>query len=126
MKNKKLIVLVVLIMISAGSLYAKDKTEKFKVKGNCETCEKRIEKAAISVKGVTKAEWDKQTKIAEITFDDSVTDIQKIQMAIARAGHDTPMHKASDEAYKKLPECCRYDRMDKPEQKSSQHETQMH
>jgi copper chaperone CopZ len=126
MKNEKLIVLVALIMMSAGSLYAKDKTEKFKVKGNCEMCEKRIEEAAVSVKGVTKANWDKETKIAEITFDDQLTDIHKIQMAIARAGHDTPMYKASDETYKKLPGCCHYDRIDQPEQKGRQHGTEMH
>lgn len=117
MKNKKLIILAALIMMSAGSLYAKDKTEKFEVKGNCEMCEKRIEEAAISVKGVTKANWDKDTKMMEVVFDDSKTDMHKIQMAIANAGHDTPMHKASEETYKKLPGCCHYDRQDKPETK---------
>ena len=123
--RQKLIVLAALIMMSAGSLYAKDKTEKFKIKGNCEMCEKRIEGAAISVKGVTKANWDKETKMAEITFDDSLTDIHQIQMAIAKAGHDTPMHKASDEAYKKLPGCCHYDHTGKTEP-GHQHGTGTH
>lgn len=120
MKVKKMVILAALILMSAGSLYAKDKTEKFKVKGNCELCEKRIEGAAISVKGVTKANWDKETKAAEITFDDSQTNLHQIQMAIAKAGHDTPMHKALDESYKKLPGCCRYDRTDETGQ-SRQH-----
>jgi hypothetical protein len=31
-------------------------------------------------------------------------------MAIANAGHDTEMHKATDEAYNKLPGCCKYER----------------
>ena len=31
-------------------------------------------------------------------------------MAIAKAGHDTDMHKASKEVYDKLPACCKYDR----------------
>ncbi|MGV8137679.1 MAG: heavy-metal-associated domain-containing protein [Mangrovibacterium sp.] len=116
MEHKKMIVLVALIMMSAGSLYAKEKTEKFEVKGNCEMCERRIEGAAISVKGVTKVNWDKETKMAEISFNDSQTNIHQIQMAIAKAGHDTPMHKASDEAYNKLPDCCHYDRTGKTEQ----------
>jgi hypothetical protein len=37
-------------------------------------------------------------------------------MAIADAGHDTPMHKAKDEVYEKLPACCKYDRTE-PEKK---------
>ena len=31
-------------------------------------------------------------------------------MAVAKVGHDTDMHKATDEAYNKLPSCCKYDR----------------
>jgi mercuric ion binding protein len=31
-------------------------------------------------------------------------------MAIAAVGYDTEMHKAKDEVYNKLPECCKYDR----------------
>jgi hypothetical protein len=33
-------------------------------------------------------------------------------MAIANSGHDTKMHKASDEVYDKLPGCCKYERME--------------
>ena len=35
---------------------SKNKKVEFKVAGNCEMCEKRIEKAAYSVKGVKSAE----------------------------------------------------------------------
>lgn len=106
----KTISLVSLLLMGVLTVFAGNKTEKFEVKGNCGMCETRIEDAAKSVDGVSKAEWDKTTKQIELTFDDSKTDIHKIQMAIAKVGHDTGMHKAEDEVYNKLPGCCKYDR----------------
>ncbi len=91
-------------------VFASDKTEKFEVKGNCGMCEKRIEKAALSVDGVSKADWDKETKKLEVVFDNTKTDIHKVHMAVAKVGHDTKMHKAKDEVYNELPGCCKYDR----------------
>jgi copper chaperone CopZ len=86
-------------------------TEKtFKVSGNCGMCETRIEKAAKSIDGVTTADWSKETKLIEVTFDSKKTDVHKIHMAIAKVGHDTEMHKAKDETYNSLPGCCKYKR----------------
>ncbi len=109
---KKRMSLGLLMLMALGfSVFAQNvKTEKFKVKGNCGMCETRIEKAANSVDGVTSADWDKETKMIKVTFDPAKTDLHKIHMAIAKAGHDTDMHKASQEAYDKLPGCCKYDR----------------
>ncbi|MCZ4694955.1 ATPase [Ancylomarina euxinus] len=109
MKTKLLSLLVIFIMGTA-SLFAQNKTGKFKVFGNCSMCEKTIEKAAKAVEGVTSADWDKKTKMIEVTFDESKTNLHKVHMAIAKVGYDTEMHKASDEAYKKLPGCCQYER----------------
>ena len=78
--------------------------------GNCGICKARIEKAAKAVDGVTSVNWDKETKLMDLTFDDSKTDVHKVEMAIANAVHDTEMHKATDETYSKLPGCCHYDR----------------
>lgn len=89
---------------------AGEKTEKFEVKGNCGMCEKRIEKAALSVEGVSKADWNKETKQMEVVFNDDKTSSAKVQKAIAKAGHDTKMHKADDAVYSELPDCCKYDR----------------
>ncbi|MCW0481896.1 heavy-metal-associated domain-containing protein [Gaoshiqia sediminis] len=106
----KVMLLAALIMMGTGVLSAKEKTEKFKVYGNCSMCEKRIEKAASSVEGVSKADWNKETKLIEVTLDDSKTDMHKVHMAISNAGHDTDLHQAKDEVYNKLPGCCKYDR----------------
>jgi copper chaperone CopZ len=106
----KVLSLVATFLLSAVAVFAGNKTEKFKVYGNCGMCENRIEKAAKSVDGVSAADWNKETKMIEVTFDDSKTDVHKVHMAIAKVGHDTDMHKASDETYDKLPSCCKYDR----------------
>ena len=106
----KLVGLIGLFFVSALSLSAQAKNVKFKVFGNCGLCEKRIEKAALAVDGVTLADWDKETKLIEVSFESSKTDIHKVHMAIAKAGHDTEMHKAKDEVYNKLSGCCQYDR----------------
>jgi mercuric ion binding protein len=76
-------------------------------------CKTRIEKAAKSVDGVKVADWNKETKLIKVTCDPGKTDIHKIHMAIAMAGHDTDMHKAPQDAYDKLPACCKYDREEK-------------
>lgn len=102
--------LILFILIGTTTLIAGNKDEKFLVNGNCGMCKKRIEKAALSVEGVTVAEWDAETMELTITFDDAKTNLQKIHEAIAKSGHDTKLVKASDEKYSTLPACCKYDR----------------
>ena len=109
MKTKQLSVLAVFLLATVVA-FAGNKTEKFKVYGNCGMCETRIEKAANGVDGVAKADWNKDTKIMEVTFDESKTSKDKIEKAIAKVGHDTDMLKANDEAYRDLPGCCKYER----------------
>ncbi len=110
MKRRFLSLMIALFCIGTTALFAANKTEKINVKGNCGSCEKRIETAAKSVKGVSSAKWNQETKVLEVTFDDAVTDLKKVEMAIAKSGHDTPLFKASDNTYNNLPGCCKYDR----------------
>lgn len=109
----KFLSLIALFLMGTVSVFATTKTEKIEVKGNCEMCEKRIEETALKVDGVTKADWDKTTKKLKVTFDDAKTSVDKIEVAVAKVGHDTPHHKAADEVYNKLPDCCKYDRAKK-------------
>lgn len=113
----KVLSLITVFLLATASVFAASKTEKFKVYGNCGMCEKTIEKAALSVDGVSKADWDKESKQMQVTFDDSKTDVHQVHMAIAKSGYDTDMHKASDKAYQALPGCCQYDRAPKAEDK---------
>lgn len=109
--------LVSMFLLGSGVAFAQVKTEKFEVKGNCGMCEDRIEKAAKSVDGVTTADWNQETKMLELSFDESKSSVQKVQLAIAKVGHDTPMHKADDDVYNALPGCCKYDRTETKKEK---------
>lgn len=111
MKTKMLSVLILMGLVPFALFAGPMKTEKFKVAGNCGMCKARIEKAAKSVDGVSAAEWNKETKVIEVSYDAALTDVQKIQETIAKAGHDTEKVAASDEAYENLPSCCHYERM---------------
>lgn len=86
---------------------AKDKTESFKVTGNCDMCKARIEKAA-KVEGVTKANWDSEKQLLTVTFNPAKVKIDDLQSKIAAVGHDTEKVKADDKVYDKLPGCCKY------------------
>jgi len=120
---KKSIFSLVLMFFIVGtmSVFAQNKTEEFKVYGNCGMCETRIENAAKSVNGVTTADWDKETKMIEVSFDASKTDVHKVHKAIAKVGHDTDMHKADDKVYNALPGCCQYERNTVDDKKKHKH-----
>lgn len=80
----------------------------FIVSGNCDLCKERIEKAAKSVKGVKSAFWDAKTQKIHMEFDPKETNLENIEKAIAKVGHDTEKFKAEDKVYNSLPECCKY------------------
>jgi copper chaperone CopZ len=117
---------VALFLMGTASVFAGNKTEKIEVKGNCGMCETRIEKTVKAVEGVSNADWDKISKKLKVTFDDTKTDIDKIEMAIAKVGHDTPHHKAEAEVYNKLPECCKYERNPAESEQKTGHEGHQH
>ena len=55
----------------------------FQVSGNCDLCKERIEKSAKSVKGVSGAVWDINTKKIQVKFNTLETNLDAIQKAIA-------------------------------------------
>jgi len=111
MKTKSMMLLAGLLFFSMTSIFANvAKTEKIKVYGNCGMCKTRIDKAANSVKGVSKASWDSEDSMLTVTFDDSKTTTLKIEEAVSKVGHDTDNVKATDKTYNALPGCCQYDR----------------
>lgn len=108
MKTIVLSVLIVLFFSSAAIFAQETKTEKFKVYGDCGLCKTRIQNAALFIDGVTKANWDKDSKILQVTYNPAKTDIDVIQTVLAKVGHDTEKHKAPDYAYNRLPASCKY------------------
>lgn len=97
----------------------------FKVAGNCEMCKVTIEKAAGSVSGVQSAKWEAATQMLHLNFDKSKTSADAVQKAIAKVGYDTETYKGDDAAYKNLPECCLYDRLNYQQPTKSKTEHQM-
>lgn len=93
-----------------SDVLAKDiKKETIEVSGNCEMCQKRILSAA-SVKGVKSVTWSPSTQMLNVKFDNNIITLDEIEQRIAKAGHDTPNHKADDATYDGLHGCCQYDR----------------
>ncbi|HMV14424.1 MAG: cation transporter [Chitinophagales bacterium] len=111
MKTKILSIASAIILFFSGNMMAKDTLTKasFKVSGNCDMCKERIEKAAKSA-GVKHADWSEDTHILTVSFAVEKTNLEKIQQNVANAGYDNEKFKATEEAYKKLPKCCQYDK----------------
>lgn len=108
MKTLRHIILAFLLFTSI-SVFAQEKTDTFKVYGNCGMCKSRVEKAA-KAEGATTAVWDKDTKIMTVTYDASKTNLEALQKKVASVGHDTDLFTAPDKVYDKLPGCCLYER----------------
>lgn len=84
-------------------------TETVKIYGNCGMCEKTIENAGSS-KNTASVDWDKDTKMATLTFDAKKTSKDEILKKIALAGYDSDSFLAPDDLYNNLHGCCQYDR----------------
>lgn len=81
----------------------------FGVRGNCGMCKTTIEEAVAKVEGISKANWDKDKKKIDVSFDETKTDAMAIHKAIAASGYDTEKMSGNEEAYENLPGCCKYD-----------------
>ncbi|MBL4592870.1 MAG: heavy-metal-associated domain-containing protein [Flavobacteriales bacterium] len=87
-----------------------EKTDTFKVYGNCGMCEKTIEGALKDVKGIDKAEWNQETKMMEVVYHTHDISLDEIKKKIAEVGYDTKAFRATEKVYNGLPGCCQYER----------------
>ena len=113
MKNSisNLLVAITLLLsfTSTNAQIKNAQTETVKIYGNCGMCENNIEKAG-NLKKVAIVDWNKDTKIATLTYDTKKTNQDEILKRIALAGYDSDKFLAPDNAYNDLPGCCQYDR----------------
>jgi mercuric ion binding protein len=111
---KKIIMLLLLAVLGftaqAQEVKKKNATLDLEVKGNCDMCKKRIEKAAFSVPGVKSAVWHSDDQMLHLILNEQKCSGDDIAKAVAKAGHDTKIMQASAEDYGALHECCQYDR----------------
>lgn len=112
---KKYLVLMLAVLGVAFTSTAQEKKNKnakvdVEVKGNCDMCKKRIEKAAFGVKGVKSATWHADDQMLHLIIDENKTSSKKVQESVAKAGHDTKEVKATTDNYDNLHGCCKYER----------------
>jgi mercuric ion binding protein len=112
MKKLFLGMMLLLVVISVQAQVKKNKNAKYtiEVNGNCEQCQKRIQKAAFSVAGVKTASWSIETHKLDLTLNEEKTSIAAVKKAIAKVGHDTEEIKATKADYDNLHSCCKYER----------------
>ena len=112
-KNLVLILLITMIGLSAEGQEKKNKNAKYttEVNGNCEQCQKRIQKAAYSVPGVKSAAWSVETHQLTVIINEEKCSLQDVKRAIAKVGHDTDEVKSTKKDYDNLHSCCQYERL---------------
>ena len=97
------------ISVNVNAQIKNAKTEVTTVYGNCGMCENTIETAG-NLKKVAKVDWDKDSKLATITYDSEKTTKNEVLKRIALAGYDSEAFLAPDDVYNNLHGCCQYDR----------------
>lgn len=112
MKNITTGFLLAFVGLSIQAQEIKNKNAKYntEVNGNCEQCQKRIQKAAYSVSGVKSAFWDMETHQLNLILNEEKTTLLEVKKAVAKAGHDALEIKSNAQDYEKLPTCCKYTR----------------
>ncbi|MCA6422972.1 MAG: cation transporter [Flavobacterium sp.] len=94
----------------SGAKKSKNAKYTFEVNGNCELCQKRIQKAAFSVSGVKSATWNIETHQMAVIINEEKCLLMDVKKAIANVGHDTEEVKTTQEIYDNLHGCCKYER----------------
>ncbi|MDC9723947.1 MAG: cation transporter [Urechidicola sp.] len=99
MKNKLLIISIMLITFSVSSQDKNAKTE-FKVDGICELCKEQIESVALKTKGVKTANWNMETHILSLVINEKKTNLDKIKKAISKIeAYQCPMKCEGNKTY---------------------------
>ncbi len=109
LRNLIIICSLIIFIAACNSAPQNSKTEIFKVWGNCGMCKKTIE-GSIVMPGIVQANWNEDTKLIEVVYDSTKTNLDELKQSIAGVGYDTEEYAGNDEAYANLPGCCQYER----------------
>lgn len=101
--------IALLMFLSCDAQVNNVKIETVKIYGNCGMCKKTIEKSG-NVEDMAKVDWDKDTKLATISYDSTKTNLDQILKRIANTGYDSDAFTAPAEVYNNLHGCCQYER----------------
>ena len=73
----------------------------------CDMCKQKIEKYLSREPGVSAVKVDYKKKTTSVTYLTDRNNIEQLKTAIANAGYDADDVTAEEEAYNKLPKCCK-------------------
>ena len=99
---------LIIMLFFATATVAQTQKDSIEVRGNCTMCKKRIERAALSTKGVKYASWTAQTQQLILIYNAKKTNTKSVAKNIAAEGHEADSIVATEEAYNALPACCLY------------------
>lgn len=102
-------VLIALTMTTSYAQLKNQSSENVKILGNCDMCKSTIEKAG-TIENEAKVHWDKDSKMATLTYDSLKTSKEDILKRIALVGYDNESFLAPEDTYLNLPSCCQYER----------------
>lgn len=73
----------------------------------CEMCKEKIENYLKREPGISLVKVDYKKKTTTVTYLTDRNNIEQIKTAIANAGYDADDVAADEDAYKRLPKCCK-------------------
>lgn len=90
-----------------NGLLAKNQKVLFSVNMDCEKCQKKIEKNIAFEKGVKAIDVKLDEKTVAITYDDSKTDVAKLQKGFKKIGYEAVEVKSKCCSGKSEADCCK-------------------
>lgn len=103
----KIIFIAVLSFLFVNGLMAKNQKVLFSVNMDCEKCQKKIEKNIAFEKGVKSIDVKLAEKTVTVTYNDTKTDVAKLQKGFKKIGYEAVEVKAKCCSGKADAECCK-------------------
>ena len=103
----KIIFIAVFSLLFMNGLLKKKKKVLFSVNMDCEKCQKKIEKNIAFEKGVKAIDVKLDEKTVAVTYDDSKTDVAKLQKGFKKIGYEAVEVKSKCCSGKSEADCCK-------------------
>ena len=94
-------ILLILMMAATLGVYAKNVTQQILVKGECDMCKDKIEKA-LDISGISFAEWDVESKMLTVRYNNRKISEDQIHETISNLGYATDKLAANETNQKAL------------------------
>ena len=99
---------IISFLLSFSLAFSQTKTDTFFVDGVCGMCKQRIENSCIKIKGIKMVNWNVDSRMLKVIYNEKKINLTDIHKFVASIGHDTKIEKAPEEIYNSLENCCKY------------------